>query len=240
MHSVTAGIEKVVPTLEDATSLLRLLGRSATGQEFTSYTTFSTGPKRPGDADGPEQYHVVLVDNGRTDMLASELRPMLRCIRCGACMNHCPVYGSIGGHAYGWVYPGPMGSVLTPAIVGLEKTGQLPNACTLNGRCAEVCPMRIPLPDMLRALRARLWQRNLVKGAARWGLRGWAWVARRPALYQALSRFGMGMLGRLGRRRGAFSRLPGAAGWTAERDMPAPQGETFQAAWRRRQKETQR
>ncbi|MCP5092204.1 MAG: lactate utilization protein, partial [Gammaproteobacteria bacterium] len=107
VHIVTASIEKVVPTLDDASALLRLLARSATGQEITSYTTFSTGPRRAGDTDGPEEYHVVLVDNGRTEMLAGGFREMLRCIRCGACMNHCPVYGAIGGHSYGWVYPGP-------------------------------------------------------------------------------------------------------------------------------------
>lgn len=116
VHIVTAGIERVVPTLDDATLFLRLLARSATGQETETYTTLSTGPKRAADLDGPEEYHVILVDNGRSRMLAGPFREMLRCIRCGACMNHCPVYGAIGGHAYGWVYPGPMGSVLTPLI----------------------------------------------------------------------------------------------------------------------------
>ena len=114
VHIVLASIEKVVPTLEDCCSLLRVLARSATGQEFSVYTTFSTGARRAGDLDGPEEYHVVLLDNGRSAMLGGEFQDMLRCIRCAACMNHCPVYGAVGGHAYGWVYPGPMGSVLTP------------------------------------------------------------------------------------------------------------------------------
>ena len=121
VHIVTASIDKVVPTLDDATALLRLLARSATGQEITSYTTFSSGPKREDDLDGPDEYHVVLVDNGRTKMLAGAFRDMLRCIRCGACMNHCPVYGVIGGHSYGWVYPGPMGSVLTPNFLARKQ-----------------------------------------------------------------------------------------------------------------------
>ncbi len=131
VHIVTSGIERVVPTLDDATTFLRLLARSATGQETETYTTLSTGPRRRDDLDGPEEYHVVLVDNGRSKMLGGPFREMLRCIRCGACLNHCPVYTSIGGHAYGWVYPGPMGSVLTPLINGIDKAYDLPNACTL-------------------------------------------------------------------------------------------------------------
>src|SRR5580704_6255464 len=114
VHIVVTGIEKIVPTLEDAATLLRLLARSATGQEFSSYTTISTGPRRPGDLDGPDEYHVVLLDNGRSAMIGGEFQDMLRCLRCAACLNHCPVYAAVGGHAYGWVYPGPMGAVLTP------------------------------------------------------------------------------------------------------------------------------
>src|SRR5579862_8043556 len=121
IHVVVAGIEKIVPTLEDAATLLRLLARSATGQEFSTYTTLSTGPRRPGDPDGPEEYHVVLVDNGRSAMLGDGFAEMLRCIRCAACLNHCPVYGAVGGHAYGWVYPGPMGAVLTPGLSGWRR-----------------------------------------------------------------------------------------------------------------------
>jgi L-lactate dehydrogenase complex protein LldF len=233
---VTAAIDKVVPTLEDASLLLRLLARSATGQEITAYTTFTTGPKRATDADGPEEYHVVLVDNHRTEMLASELRPMLRCIRCGACMNHCAVYGRIGGHAYGWVYPGPMGSVLTPMMVGLDEAGHLPNACTLNGRCAEVCPVKIPLPTLLRSLRSRQHHQRLNSSSARLALSAWSWVARRPRLYQMLTRPAMRLLAWLGGRRGGFRRMPLAGGWTRERDLPAPQGPTFQAQWRQREK----
>jgi L-lactate dehydrogenase complex protein LldF len=233
VHIVTAGIEKVVPTLEDATALLRLLGRSATGQEITSYTTFSTGPRRQGDLDGPEEYHVILVDNGRSEMLGSEFREMLRCIRCGACMNHCPVYGAVGGHAYGWVYPGPMGSVLTPWIVGLDKAADLPNACTLNGRCASVCPVKIPLPDLLRKHRIRQHETHLDARKARWAIKLWAFFAKRPALYHALVGFDVKIGGLLGRRKGRFRRLPLAGGWTRERDLPAPQGETFQSAWRK-------
>ncbi|MCP4377393.1 MAG: lactate utilization protein, partial [bacterium] len=176
----------VVPTLDEATALLRLLARSATGQEITSYTTFSSGPKRPEDLDGPEEYHVVLIDNGRTEMLAGPFRDMLRCIRCGACMNHCPVYGVIGGHSYGWVYPGPMGSVLTPNFIGLDAAGDLANACTMNGHCASVCPVKIPLPDLLREHRRRQFVKKLSPAFSRFALAGWAFLARRPKLYQPL------------------------------------------------------
>ena len=155
VHIVMASLEKIVPTLEDAATVLRVLARSATGQEMSVYTTFSAGPKRDTDPDGPEEYHVVLLDNGRTNMLGTEFQEMLRCIRCGACMNHCPVYQSVGGHAYGWVYPGPMGAVLTPSLIGVETGGQLPNASTFCGRCEAVCPMRIPLPKMMRHWRER-------------------------------------------------------------------------------------
>jgi len=231
VHIVTASIDKVVPTLDDASALLRLLARSATGQEITSYTTFSTGPRRAGDLDGPEEYHVVLVDNGRTEMLAGGFREMLRCIRCGACMNHCPVYGAIGGHSYGWVYPGPMGSVLTPNFLGLKEAGDLAHACTLNGRCSSVCPMKIPLPDLLREHRRRQFEAKLAPKMAGYALAGWGFLAKRPRLYQPLTALGMKIMGMVGRRKGRFRSLPLAGGWTDTRDLPAPQGETFHNAW---------
>ncbi len=234
VHIVTASIEKVVPTLDDASALLRLLARSATGQEITSYTTFSTGSRRDGDPDGPREYHVVLVDNGRTGMLGNDFRDMLRCIRCGACMNHCPVYGAIGGHSYGWVYPGPMGSVLTPNFLGLKEAGDLANACTLNGRCSAVCPMKIPLPDLLREHRRRQFEARLVSRKAGLALAGWGFLARRPRLYHSLTALGIRLLASLGRRKGRLRRLPLLGAWTDTRDLPAPQGETFHNAWRRR------
>ncbi|MGM0561463.1 MAG: LutB/LldF family L-lactate oxidation iron-sulfur protein [Pseudomonadota bacterium] len=236
VHIVIASIEKVVPTLEDASTILRLLARSATGQEFSSYTTFSTGPRRAEDADGPDEYHVILLDNGRSAMLGSEFEEMLRCIKCGACMNHCPVYHAIGGHAYGWVYPGPMGAVLTPALTGVEQAGHLPNASSFCGRCEAVCPMKIPLPKMMRHWREQEYERHLTPAAARRGLSLWAYFARRPALYHAATRLAMPLLGLLGRRRGRFARLPLASGWTDHRDLPAPEGATFQQLWARQRR----
>ncbi|HYB57398.1 MAG TPA: LutB/LldF family L-lactate oxidation iron-sulfur protein [Alphaproteobacteria bacterium] len=230
-HIVLATPEKLVPTLEDATTILRLLARSATGQEMSVYTTFSTGPRRREDRDGPDEYHVVILDNGRTALIGSEFQDILRCIKCGACINHCPVYNAIGGHAYGWVYPGPMGSVLTPALIGVEAAGHLPNASTFCGRCESVCPMKIPLPKMLRHWREKEFERGLTPRRFRLGLKLWAWLARRPPLYRLATRLGMAMLGRAGRGKGRFKTLPFARGWTEGRDLPSPEGPTFQALW---------
>jgi L-lactate dehydrogenase complex protein LldF len=187
VHVVIASIEKIVPTLEHAQQLLRVLARSATGQDMSVYTTLSTGPRRAGDPDGPEAYHVILLDNGRSAMLGGEFEDMLRCIRCGACMNHCPVYHAIGGHAYGSVYPGPMGAVLTPSLVGVAEGGQLPNASTFCGRCEAVCPVRIPLPGMMRHWREREFERHLSPAATRYGIGVWAFFARRPTLYRLVT-----------------------------------------------------
>jgi L-lactate dehydrogenase complex protein LldF len=227
VHVAVTGIEKVVPTLEDAALLLRLLTRSATGQPITNYVSLLTGPKRAGDPDGPEHFYVILVDNGRSKLLGGELQPMLRCIRCGACMNHCPVYQNVGGHAYGWVYPGPMGAVLTPSLVGLEHARDLPDASTLCGACAAVCPVNIPLPDLLRALRVRRMQRRLRPRTERAALKLWAWLAAHPRLYSAATRIAARLLHRLGGKEKLLHRLPLASGWTDGRDFPAPAGKTF-------------
>ncbi len=231
VHIVLASIEKIAPTLEDVSQILRVLARSATGQDMSVYTTFSTGPRREGDVDGPEEYHVVLLDNGRTNMIGTEFQDMLRCIRCGACMNHCPVYHAVGGHAYGWVYPGPMGAVLTPSLKGVEDGGNLPNASTFCGRCEAVCPMRIPLPKMMRHWREREFEKNLNPAVQRWGLKTWAWFAQRPRLYQLGARVAMRGLSIMGGKKGRLAKMPLGSGWTKYRDMPAPEGETFQAQW---------
>jgi L-lactate dehydrogenase complex protein LldF len=236
VHIVLAAIEKITPTLADVSQILRLLARSATGQDMACYTTFSTGPRRPGDPDGPEEYHVVILDNGRSAMLGSEFEEMLRCIRCGACMNHCPVYQAVGGHAYGWVYPGPMGAVLTPTLIGIDKAGHLPNASTFCGRCESVCPMKIPLPRMMRHWREREFERHLSPATMRWGIGIWAFLAKRPRLYQFAMRWAMRVLANLGYGKGRFQKLPLAGGWTRHRDFPVPAGKTFQEMWAERKK----
>ena len=235
VHIVTAGIEKLVPSLSHAFAMLRLLVRSATGAELTQYTTFHCGPRRPGDRDGPEEFHIVLVDNGRSRMLRDGLREMLRCIRCGACMNHCVVYRQIGGHAYGATYPGPMGAVLTPALQGLASAPDLPHACTLNGRCQEVCPVSIPLPTLLRGWRDRSWREGLVPQAMRTGLGVWRFAAERPRLYRLAAALAVRAM-RLFSRNGWITRMPLAGGWTRYRDLPAPAGRTFMEQLRRQER----
>ena len=235
-HIVLASLEKLVPTLEDLSTMLRLLARSATGQEFSTYTTLSTGPRRPDDTDGPGEYHVVFLDNGRSAMLGTEFQDMLRCIRCGACMNHCPVYATVGGHAYGWVYPGPMGAVLTPTLVGIDEAGHLPNASTFCGRCESICPMKIPLPKLMRHWREREFAAKLSPAPYRYGLKAWAFFAARPRLYHLGAGIASRLLGWIGAPRGRFRSLPLAGGWTQGRDLPAPEGRSFMSLWAERRK----
>lgn len=226
VHIVTAGIEKLVPSMAHAIPLMRLLTRSATGGELTQYNTFHNGPKRPGDADGPEECHIVLVDNGRTKMLEDDMKEMLRCIRCGACMNHCVVYKHIGGHAYGSVYPGPMGSVLTPHISGLDVANKQTHACTLNGRCEEVCPVNIPLPKLIRALRAKSWEKKYEPIMNRTIVTLFTQLAIRPKLFQFFLSIGTLWM-QLFNKKGWIKFMPLAGGWTKNRDLPAPEARTF-------------
>jgi L-lactate dehydrogenase complex protein LldF len=235
VHVAITGIEKIVPTLEDIALLLRLLTRSATGQSISNYLSFTTGPKRARDLEGPTEFHVIIVDAGRTRVLASEIREALRCIRCGACMNHCPVYQNIGGHAYGWVYPGPIGSILTPAYVGIENAIDLPNASTLCNQCGVVCPVKIPLPDLMRKLREQQVRRKLRPWSERFGLTLWAWAATRPLVYGVLARMAARIGKGLGGRHGLLRKLPGPGSeWTSGRDLPAPRGKTFRELYARR------
>lgn len=236
IHCVITGIEKVIPTLEDFATLIRLLPRSATGQTIANYLTLTTGVKGVGETDGPEQMHIVLVDAGRTRFVGTDMQAMLRCIRCGACMNHCPVYQNVGGHAYGWVYPGPMGSVLTPTYVGLENAGDLPNAATFCGECQVVCPVKIPLPDLMRTLREKQFDRKLRPWSERAGIAAWSFVAKRPGLYAFLTRIAARVAASLGGRERLIHSLPGLDGWTKGRDMPAPEGRTFRELYRERKR----
>ena len=223
VHVAITGIEKVLPTLEDLSTIMRLLPRSATGQAISNYFTVLTGPRGAQDLDGPEHMYFILVDNGRTKLVGGDMQEMLRCIRCGACMNHCPVYNSIGGHAYGWVYPGPMGSVLTPAYQGLENALDLPHAATLCGACGVACPVRIPLPELLRKLREKQVDRGLRPWRERAAYRVWSWVARHPSLYAFASRVGLRYLRMIRDSDGMIGSFAFGGGWTAGRYLPAPQ-----------------
>jgi len=226
-HIVVASMEKILPTMDDAGVMLRLLARSATGQDMSVYTTLSSGPRRPGDLDGPDSFHVVIVDNGRSTMLAGSEREMLRCLRCSACLNHCPVYASIGGHAYGWVYSGPMGKVLTPSLVGLEQTKDLPNASTFCGKCQEVCPMRIPLPKLMRNLRAKQTEQKITPLKQRVLLALWSSLASRPRFYRFVTGMMTGVLARMAGQKRVFTWLPFLGDWVQSRDFVAPEGGSF-------------
>ncbi|MES2538179.1 MAG: lactate utilization protein B [Pseudomonadota bacterium] len=232
VHVVVTGIEKVLPTLEDLATIMRLLPRSATGQSISNYFSLLTGPRSAGEQDGPEHMYFVLVDGGRTGLVGTEFQDMMRCIKCGACMNHCPVYQKIGGHSYGWVYPGPMGSVLTPAYIGVEKALDLPQASTLCGECHVVCPVKIPLPDLLRKLREKQFEGQMRPRIEYLGFAVWAYLARRPALYRLVTGFGVRILKIMGGRNKSISKLPFVGGWTDNREMPAPTGKTFRELYR--------
>jgi L-lactate dehydrogenase complex protein LldF len=242
IHVALLGLERIVPTMKDLGVMLQLLARSATGQKLSVYSNILTGPRRrdaaaneyESEPDGPEELHVVLVDNNRTNLLGTELAEILYCIRCGACLNVCPVYQSVGGHAYGAIYTGPVGAVLTPALRGLGVFGELPHASSLCGACREICPVRIDIPRMLLALRA---EGVKTHGAPAWiaaGMRLYARAAVRPALFRAGAAAAR-VLTRARARGGWIRSLPGPlGGWTAHRDFPVFAPRSFQQLWRRR------
>lgn len=236
VHVAITGIEKVVPTLADVATLMRVLPRHGTGQTITNYISVTTGPRRADDTGGPEHFHIILLDGGRTELIGGDMQDMLRCIRCGACMNHCPVYQSVGGHAYGWVYPGPMGSILTPSYVGIENALDLPNAATFCNQCGVACPVKIPLPDLLRRLRERQFERRLKAWPERAALAAWGWLAVRPGWYAWVTGFAARVLAALGGPAGRISRLPLGGGWTDGRELPAPSGATFRGLYADRAK----
>ncbi|HYR00946.1 MAG TPA: lactate utilization protein B [Casimicrobiaceae bacterium] len=235
VHVAISGIEKIVPTLEDVATLMRLLPRSSTGQSISNYVDILTGTKGEGEFHGAEHMYFVIVDSGRTGVLASDVREALRCIRCGACMNHCPVYQNVGGHSYGWVYPGPSGSSLTPMYVGLEQAQDLPAASTLCNQCGVVCPVRIPLPDLQRKLRERSFETGLRPWYERAGLGLWSWAALHPALYAFGSKLAVRAMKAWGGRERMIHRLPLGGAWTEGRDLPAPEGRTFRELYRAKQ-----
>ncbi|WP_250655133.1 LutB/LldF family L-lactate oxidation iron-sulfur protein [Alkalimarinus coralli] len=242
VHIAITGIEKVVAKLADIPPLLSLLTRSATGQNISTYFNMISSPRKTGEKDGPEEVHLVLLDNGRSRMYQDELlQQTLRCIRCGACMNHCPVYSRIGGHAYGTVYPGPIGQVVMPQIEGLEKHGEMTEGCSLNGACGEVCPVEIPLPDLIRELRQQksalpseqrttkgAGSQRKVKEAIAWKL--WESLNRSPLLYSAFTFFAS--------RFRRFS--PRSIGpWTRFRSAPIPAARTLHERIKKRNQQSQ-
>ncbi|MBM3470025.1 MAG: iron-sulfur cluster-binding protein [Armatimonadetes bacterium] len=236
IHVAVMGIEKVLPRMADLSVFLRILARSGTGQRASVYVSLLTGPRRAGETDGPEELHLVILDNGRRRLLADPgLRTALRCIRCGACQNECPVYRHAGGHAYGSVYAGPIGAVLTPAYEGMERARDLPFASTLCRACADVCPVKIDLPGMLVELRARAVRTGLAPWRDRMLVGAWTFFMRSPARFMLAGDLGR-LAQRLVARGGKIERLPyPLSGWTAHRAAPALASTPFRAWWKSRQ-----
>jgi L-lactate dehydrogenase complex protein LldF len=234
IHVAVVGIEKVIPHFEDLSVFLRLLPRSGTGQKQTAYVSFLNGPRQTLPESGFE-FHLVLMDNGRTRILADEqLRESLYCIRCGACLNVCPVYQKIGGQAYGWIYPGPIGAVISPQLQSLKQSGDLPFASSLCGACREACPVDINLPDLLLALRGKAKEAGGGKIRERAAMRGVAFAAKHPTLFGMGGRLMRGFA-RLLAKDGKIKRAPMAplSDWTRYRDLPAPSGRSFRERWKK-------
>lgn len=238
VHVAVVGIEKVIATLEDFTTLVQLLPRSATGQRMTSYTHLFGGPAHPTDPDGPEHQYVILLDNGRSRIHATEYAEVLACIRCGACLNTCPVYQNVGGHSYGWVYPGPIGAIVTPLLTGIHNATPLPHASSLCGSCKSACPVDIDIPNMLLRLRGDLVEEHDTPMVLTIGLKGWSMAMQSPALYEMSGRAASLASNAIKGRDGNLHNLPGMLGsWTQNRDFPPFAPKSFRQQWRERKKE---
>jgi len=243
IHIAVAGIEKLIPRAQDLAVFLKLLGRSGTGQPMTVYTSFLSGPRREGEIDGPDEFYVVLLDNGRTKLLADrEKRQSLYCIRCGACLNICPVYRKIGGHAFPWVYSGPIGAIITPQYLGVMHEPALPFASSLCGACAEVCPVKIDIPKVLLELRSEVKKAEAREGHGRLerlGFRVWAWVMRHPRIYE-MSGMMAAAFGSAMQSNGWIRHVPPPLNvaplraWLSQRDLPPPPSRSFRQLWRMR------
>ena len=238
LHVALMGIEKVIPRFDDLAVFLKILARSATGQKMSSYVSFITGARRSGEIDGARQFHLVILDNGRARILADEeKRESLYCLRCGACLNVCPVYQKIGGHAYGSVYSGPIGSIITPPLIGIDRSKDLPYASSLCGACREVCPVRINIPHVLLKLREEWVEERTAhdKGPSfleRFAIRMWAFTMLHPWAYSLVFRIPAYFQGPM-LKNGMFERLPLTfAGWTSNRDFPALAKRSFRSMWR--------
>jgi L-lactate dehydrogenase complex protein LldF len=231
VHVAVMGVEKVIPSMTDLAVFLAILAKSATGQKLSVYTSLVNGPRHGGELEGPQEFHLVLLDNGRIGQIAGPLREALSCLRCGACLNVCPVYRQIGGHAYGYTYPGPIGILLTAMLEGPAAVKDLAHASSLCGACADACPVRIDIPRMLIELRREVGERRIAPWPERVVFGGLGRLLQRPALYRLSARVGR-LFQRPFARGGVIRRLPLVFGeWTRTRDLPPIATRTFQERW---------
>jgi L-lactate dehydrogenase complex protein LldF len=234
IHVAVMGMEKVIPSVRDLSTMLRILIRSATGQRISSYVTIVNGPRKPDEEDGPDEFHLVIMDNGRSKLLGDDaLREALNCIRCGACLNACPVYRKVGGHSYGWVYPGPIGAIVSPALTGLKDGKSLPFASSLCGACHEACPVKINIPRMLLELRAQVIEGEpdpAQQSRGRWEpiiWKGWKWAMMDRKRFERGAKAGRAFSLPFSSEGWLRRSPPPVSGWTSSRDFPLPAEESF-------------
>ncbi len=226
-HIAVMGMERLAPTFQEVDVLITMLARSAVGAKLTAYNTWLTGPRLEGETDGPEEFHLVIVDNGRSKILESEFKEVLRCIRCGACLNTCPAYRQIGGHGYGSIYPGPIGSVISPLLGGYEEFKELPYACSLCTACNSVCPVKIPLAQLILKHREHIAQNGMTPAAERLSIFGFNFANSHPTLWKVGVNIGAKVAGKFIKNGKASIQVGALAEWTKARDLPSAEGESF-------------
>lgn len=235
-HIAVMGMERLAPTFQEVDVLITMLARSAVGAKLTAYNTWLTGPRLEGETDGPEDFHLVIVDNGRSSILESEFKEVLRCIRCGACLNTCPAYRQIGGHGYGSIYPGPIGSVISPLLGGYEEFKELPYACSLCTACNSVCPAKIPLAQLISKHREHIAQAGMTPMLERLSIFGFTLANSNPTLWKIGVKIGAKVAAKVIKNGKAPIEVGALAEWTKARDLPTPDGESFRQWFQNRGK----
>ncbi|AGH38580.1 Lactate utilization protein B [Bibersteinia trehalosi USDA-ARS-USMARC-188] len=226
-HIAVMGMERIAPTFQEVDVLITMLARSAVGAKLTAYNTWLTGPRLEGETDGPEEFHLVIVDNGRSKILESEFQEVLRCIRCGACLNTCPAYRQIGGHGYGSIYPGPIGSVISPLLGGYDEFKELPYACSLCTACNSVCPVKIPLAQLILKHREHIAQAGMTPAAERLSIFGFNFANSHPTIWKVGMKLGAKVAGKFIKNGKAPVNFGALGEWTKARDLPAAEGQSF-------------
>ncbi|OOF43506.1 MULTISPECIES: LutB/LldF family L-lactate oxidation iron-sulfur protein [Rodentibacter] len=233
-HIAVMGMERLAPTFKEVDVLITMLARSAVGAKLTAYNTWLTGPRLEGETDGPEEFHLVIVDNGRSEILESEFKEVLRCIRCGACLNTCPAYRQIGGHGYGSIYPGPIGSVISPLLGGYEEFKELPYACSLCTACNSVCPVKIPLAQLILKHREHMAQTGITPVTERLSIFGFTFANAHPTVWKVGVNMGAKIAGKLIKNGKAPIQMGALSEWTKARDLPTPEGQSFREWFKNR------